>query len=701
MTKHAFISYKSEDANFTIQLATDLKNAGFRVWVDRLQGIETGEEWLAAIGEALENSSALIAVITPEYFTSKYCRKELEFAFLNDIPIIPIMLRPTDFKTIPKNFFWLEGIHYTSFENYVDDQQIYEDGLAAIQDRLRGITPEFEGPVPDAEAQYLNTLIGELTKWQGVEEYIALQAEAEQRVNPEEKRIDPALALIIKMAKKQEEKPQTEPLQNIAEAVEKLPRFVLIGDPGAGKTTTLRYLALEQARRRLAWLEAGRKGPPPPIPHIVYLPQWKDGQTPLAFVQSQWTLGGDLAHELQKGNVWLYLDGLNEMGAKGPEKAAQLRAWLKAAENAPQHVIVTCRKDDYNEALDLQQNTVLVKPLEDEQIRAFAARYLSEEKVEPFLARIFPQSRWEERRSLIHLARNPYMLAALLTVYEYQGELPTNTGALFHTLAQVLWERERLRNTRGWVAFEQMRERFGQLAFDMIDTDQPLDVSITDALKHIEDKGLLKAGASAGFIRLNQDSLRFSHQLMLEYFAAWGLQRVGVKTSIRPPEFSWFGGRRAQKWDEVVVALCGIVDDASDLISHIAEVDRFLAADCIGSGVEVSPACQSAIVTQLIQALKDEDREVRRAAAEALMKIGQPAVLHLIQALNDEESDVRYYAAWALGKIGDAQAVPQLIQALKDEDRGVRRAAAEALVKIGQQAVPQLCQALKDEEWSV
>jgi HEAT repeat protein len=50
-------------------------------------------------------------------------------------------------------------------------------------------------------------------------------------------------------------------------------------------------------------------------------------------------------------------------------------------------------------------------------------------------------------------------------------------------------------------------------------------------------------------------------------------------------------------------------------------------------------------------------------------------------------------AAEALGKLGDPQAMPPLIKALHDW-YAVRRSAAEALVRIGTPAVPALIQAL-------
>jgi HEAT repeat protein len=153
----------------------------------------------------------------------------------------------------------------------------------------------------------------------------------------------------------------------------------------------------------------------------------------------------------------------------------------------------------------------------------------------------------------------------------------------------------------------------------------------------------------------------------------------------------------------------------------------------------------------LIAALKDKD--VRKAAAEALdhlgwkpaqdesagwywmakhdwdkcVALGALAVEPLIAALKDENSDVRQAAAKALGKIGDPRAVEPLIAALKDYYSGVRYAAADALgrlgwepaqdemagwywmakrdwdkcVALGALAVEPLIAALKDAEWIV
>jgi len=104
----------------------------------------------------------------------------------------------------------------------------------------------------------------------------------------------------------------------------------------------------------------------------------------------------------------------------------------------------------------------------------------------------------------------------------------------------------------------------------------------------------------------------------------------------------------------------------------------------------------------LIAQLGDKRASVRISAADALGKIGQPAIQPLIKALEDENYHVRFAAARGLGETGNPKAVQPLVKALEDEDWLVRDVAARALGKIGDpQAVEALIKALDDESGSV
>ena len=45
-----------------------------------------------------------------------------------------------------------------------------------------------------------------------------------------------------------------------------------------------------------------------------------------------------------------------------------------------------------------------------------------------------------------------------------------------------------------------------------------------------------------------------------------------------------------RRWDEVLVALCGITSDIDGLLGKISERDLDLAARCLGSGIQASVA---------------------------------------------------------------------------------------------------------------
>jgi len=102
-------------------------------------------------------------------------------------------------------------------------------------------------------------------------------------------------------------------------------------------------------------------------------------------------------------------------------------------------------------------------------------------------------------------------------------------------------------------------------------------------------------------------------------------------------------------------------------------------------------------VEPLLAALKnDETGGVRWKAAEALSKLGTPAVAGLTSALQHDDDDVRWKAAIALGEIGDPRAITALINVLSDNDRFVKSRAAYALSMIGEPAVDPLINALRE-----
>ncbi|HVP93830.1 MAG TPA: HEAT repeat domain-containing protein [Methanoregulaceae archaeon] len=101
-------------------------------------------------------------------------------------------------------------------------------------------------------------------------------------------------------------------------------------------------------------------------------------------------------------------------------------------------------------------------------------------------------------------------------------------------------------------------------------------------------------------------------------------------------------------------------------------------------------------ITALIHVLTvDRYSAIRWKAAEALARIGEPAVDPLVSVLDNRNEDVRWKAAIALGDIGDPRAVEPLIHLLGDVDPYVRGRAAYALSLIGQPAVPVLIRVLE------
>ena len=90
---YAFISYSRIDSKIIDTLMARLRQAGYRVWVDRV-GIAGGEHWRQEIVDAIENCTVFILALSPHSVLSENVRKEVDLADSANCPIVPLELQP-------------------------------------------------------------------------------------------------------------------------------------------------------------------------------------------------------------------------------------------------------------------------------------------------------------------------------------------------------------------------------------------------------------------------------------------------------------------------------------------------------------------------------------------------------------------------------------------------------------------------------
>ena len=160
------------------------------------------------------------------------------------------------------------------------------------------------------------------------------------------------------------------PLHDITEALSKHSAFVILGEPGAGKTTTLQKIAFEAARAILSGEDSRGASR---VPLFVRLSQ-QGARAPFDFLKAEWKqrTGLDFADALASGGVLLLADGINELPRD--ERDERLKAWrlftLDYCE--ANQIVYSGRERDYDRQLDLPR--VRVEPLDNARIADYLQR---------------------------------------------------------------------------------------------------------------------------------------------------------------------------------------------------------------------------------------------------------------------------------------------------------------------------------------
>lgn len=730
---HIFLSYRSAEVDFALRLAASLKNEGLRLWMDRMD-IKPGADWLAALQEAVDNSAAVIAVISPLYVKAEYCKNELARAVRLKRPVFPVLLRPVDDKEWPIEIQRQQYIDFTRWQ----DPAAYAEALRKLVSVLREqFQAHFDG-APDAETRYITSLIAQLEADRRLIAYIQQVTEDDQLLDNDFARPEPGFvkqqaeplpfALVTRpngRSPVDTSRPPSRrftPLTHFAQALERHRAIVLAGPPGSGKTYALRSFVLAAAHQfQAAPLSA-------PLPVLIHLADWQDDETLPNFLRRHWPLGDtDALRRLARGGLLLCLDGLSEMPALTSARIRALRAWLHSA-RAPRAVI-TCRAEDYTPARDLGLPLVMIQDLDRARIRQFAARCLGPVAGDIFNTRVLAGDEYAQH--LHDLCRNPFLLSALILVFKStrHGDLPNNLGQLLRRLAAEMWKRSQPAREPQRVSFDEVEIALTDLAYNMVDGSLPVYVSEDYALESLGSRAVLQAAVAAHFLEQRGGSVRFTYHALQEYFAALGLARTGLQTCLSPPQLDASGQRLPTRWDRAIVILCGILPNPDANVWTVAQVDPFLALACIADGINVQdrtllkiiPLLTSGVhvgvpdsrvatarilahidrdtaLPILIEALRDGAWAVSWAAVQTLWELDMPVLPGLAETLRALEDEIRDRAAVALRQLGDS-ALPTLLTLLRDPNQSVRRGAAWALgEKRDPAAVPALVDALYDDD---
>ena len=368
----------------------------------------------------------------------------------------------------------------------------------------------------------------------------------------------------------------------IEDVVAEFPKFVLLGDPGSGKTTTLRHMAFETARKRLSNPSKN------PLPLLLYLSSWHKNQTIEEYILSRWRLIPDPIGLSSRGELFIFLDGLNELGSLVSSRAEELREWIRS-DRSPKSIIVTCRFANYQPGIELNLPRIIIEPMDRTIINKFILNYMGKDADLFFKKLFFQDEKNIKQRQLFNLAKNPFMLIALIVVHlsSPNNALPFHLGSLFKSLTQTLWEREKSRKTTNWIEFNNAEHTYSKLAFSMILENKPISVPIEYVLSIIKEDNLLDLGCGASFLLKDEGEVSFYHQLIQEYFAA--VEIINRKIDLNIKNHPWLfekDGIVKRNWRQVLLMVAGISAEPNYFIHDLISIDIDIAIDIIISGVE-------------------------------------------------------------------------------------------------------------------
>jgi HEAT repeat protein len=487
--------------------------------------------------------------------------------------------------------------------------------------------------------------------------------------------------------------------------------ITLLGNPGAGKTTTLIRLFRQQAEAN-----STDRNEQFALPMFVPLNRWQKGLSLEKFIVqiisefgNECKLFASLVSGLlkaKKGRLLLLLDGLNELPeanyTNGQLDDPRAEAIAKLANNGSK-VILSCRINDFKMGVrgvgkwyDLH-----VLPLSKKEICEFASKCLTSVQAELFINALFREvvisddisfvGRHNQEVEKERLAKwkefttQPFYLSRLLKYYKEYGTIPDNPLDLLKRSVEFAFAKLKIRKPE--VDVTTLKNQLALLAFNMTDAnqvttkdyassvswlftlrpsthwriivndeDQYAELKPTDEQLKYADK--LKDWGEAAYLieSLPSGSIRFAHQLLQEYFAALYCLNNAFTENLFERIFFVFNFQ-FREVRNFWFAMADPFDQARAILefpTHYSAIQRKNAVE-VASGSSNRPEAVG-LIPMLKPRLQDENVFVRTSATQAASEYAQYSeavilIRFLIVNLRDKESEIiRANAADALAK---------------------------------------------------
>ncbi len=630
-----FISYARKDGReFAEKLDADLRASGFKAWRD-MRDIDSAQDFTAEIELAIEGADAVAVCVTPDSKREdSFVRREIQYALAIGKPVVPLRV----VEIVPH----VHIVNYEWFDFFKDPREALTRLVGWLRHAVVGKSAEGSAPdsvlppqAQDPYREYLQALYQQIVRYLEKTVFSLITLRGADTPDAVEKRHVQALPMaFFDLAGIAADQPQG--FSDFHAAFHQHGgRVLLLGDPGAGKTTTLFAFARDAVSRRLS-------DPNAPLPLLAPISLWNaEQQTPLI----DWLATSipaltrqDIEQELAAGRALLLLDGLDELGAEREnpqtketyDPRVRFTELLFAPANAimqqkQTQLVVSCRVKDYH---DLTQHGGQKLPLSG----AVTLQALDDVQMQAYL-RELPQlwAALQKDAELREVARTPLLLSLFAFAFAEAGE-----------------ELKKLEDLSEGDLRDAIFEQYVQRRY-----------------AHEERK-----------YRVRGEQIPFALEEIYDV-----LGRVGIDTSVKSNlEISTEIIERHAGFEKTPDFTLFVLD--LNLLTRRSDSDiqfvHLLLRDYF-------------IFLKAVPLLKHQDWRISIQAVRALGKIHDPRALdQLLEVFESGNPYLRDTTAVVLGEIGDLRALPVLIEALYDTRMTVKRRAAIGLAKLGTGAIPAL-----------